>query len=362
MKKMKRSPIKIVASVLALVFLVSAVMACGKSTNTTTSSTAYQLTHSPEDTEYILNWDLIVSQCPEIGGYNKQDVFVRRGESKQLSTGETFTIEMNLPVAWSSVRFVRTEPVGENFRSFGVYLMYCDTAEGLDEYLEMDDIKYGMLQGVPIKYEGEFGAAIIETETPLKTIQFLLAGKQFVIMLMEYASPDESLFFSKDELSGLLTSAKTNINALEITPLSTDIPERIKNIESSGTLHRVILTVHSGELPLPVPFPEEQAYNTLWFENRPLMQSVSFSVDGDWQYVINATGAINTKFEVLISVTQPGDPAVGYSSVDRFLLDSVNNFYTNTQTLGEVFRPPVDVEMTVLFDLPTNWIITISEG
>ena len=233
MKEVDRLLIKI-NSVVLVALLFAGFTACGKSTvittssTTTTSPTAYQLTHSLGDAEYILNWDLIVSQCPEIGGYNKQEVFVRRGESKQLSTGETLTIGINLPVAWSSVRFVMTEPVGESFRSFGIYIMYCDTVEGLDEYLEMDDIKYGILQGVPINYEGEFGSAIIETETPLKTIQLLLAGNQFDIMLMEYATPDQSLFFSKDDLSELLSSAKTNISALEITPLPSDIPERTK--------------------------------------------------------------------------------------------------------------------------------------
>ena len=52
-----------------LLFLIS----CGGQANLTiTSPTTYQLTHSSEDAEYILNWDLIISQCSEIGEFDRQ--------------------------------------------------------------------------------------------------------------------------------------------------------------------------------------------------------------------------------------------------------------------------------------------------
>jgi len=187
---------------------------------------AYQLTHSSEDAEYILNWDSIISRCPDIGGYDRLEAFIYRGESKQFSTGDTFTLDMNSPVAWSSVRFVRTEPVGAKFRSFGVWIMYFETDEELDEYLQMDDIRYGMMQGVTIQREGDFATAVVENETPLQAVQLLLAGKHFAIMLMEYATPDESLFFSKDALTEMLSIARGNITSMEITPLPTSIPGR----------------------------------------------------------------------------------------------------------------------------------------
>lgn len=187
---------------------------------------AYQLTHSSEDAEYILNWDSIISRCPDIGGYDRLEAFIYRGESKQFSTGETFTLDMNSPVAWSSVRFVRTEPVGAKFRSFGVWIMYFETDEELDEYLQMDDIRYGMMQGVTIQREGDFATAVVENETPLQAVQLLLAGKHFAIMLMEYATPDESPFFSKDALTEMLSIARGNITSTEITPLPSGIPGR----------------------------------------------------------------------------------------------------------------------------------------
>jgi hypothetical protein len=158
---------RIIFTCIIIVGLLSIVSCGGGKTN----ETAYQLTHSSEDAEYILSWDSIISQCPaDIGDYDKLGDFVHRGESKQFSIGETFAIEMDSPVAWSSIRFVRTEPVGETFRSFGVYIMYCETDEELNEYLQMDDIRYGMLQGIPMQKDGDFATAVVENETPLKTI------------------------------------------------------------------------------------------------------------------------------------------------------------------------------------------------
>jgi len=213
---------RIIFICIAIVGLLSALSCVGEKTD----KDAYQLTHSIEDAEYILGWDSIISQCPDLGNFDKLGDFIHRGESKQLSTGETFAIEMDSPVAWSSVRFVRTEWTGETFRSFGIYIMYCDTNEGLDEYLQMADIS-SMLQVADTQEDDEFITAVVETETPMQSIQLILAGKHFFVMLGEYASPDESLFFSKDKLTELISTAKDNVDFLETTPLPSDIPERI---------------------------------------------------------------------------------------------------------------------------------------
>jgi len=239
MKRIKWFPIAKCILVLIAVLMVAGFTACAKSTttktspatttttSTTTPSSTYQLTHSSADAEYILNWDFVISQYPEIGAYDKQEAFVHRGESKKLSTGETFSITLDSPVAWSSVRLAKPEAAGENFRSFGVFIMYCETNEGLDEYLQMDNIKNGMLQGVPMQKEGDFTTAVVETETPLQTVILLLAGRHFAIMLMEYATPDQLLFLGKEVLMELLSTVRGNITALEITPLPSDIPGRI---------------------------------------------------------------------------------------------------------------------------------------
>lgn len=121
------------------------------------------------------------------------------------------------------------------------------------------------------------------------------------------------------------------------------------------------MTVRSDELSPPVRVPEEQDYNNLWFENRPLMQAFNFFIDNDWQFVMTVTGEVGTKFEVLTRVTQPGDLWVSSSSDEVFSLYSETVSFFRPQPLGEAFEPPVNVEIMVFFDLPTSWVITIAK-
>ena len=129
---------------------------------------------------------------------------------------------MNSPAAWASTRFVRTEWQGETFRSFGITIVYFETDAELDEYIQM----IGITQGTPFQEDGDFIISVIETETPMQSIQLFLFGKHFAIMLMEYATIDESLFSSKDALTGLLSTAIGNVNSMEITSLPLDMPGR----------------------------------------------------------------------------------------------------------------------------------------
>lgn len=205
---------------LAVVFLVAVVAACGKpsTTPTPTPTATYALTHSAADVEHILNWGLIVSQCPDIGDYDKIEAFVYRGESVKITPGETFGLDADSPAAWASTRFVRTEWEGQAFRSFGVHVMFSETAEELDELVQM--------LGFPVQKEGDFVTALRETETPLQSIELLVAGRHFAVLIGEFASLEESLFFDKDAIVELLSIAKSNISASAITPLPLEIPER----------------------------------------------------------------------------------------------------------------------------------------
>jgi hypothetical protein len=182
------------------------------------SDTAYRLTHSATDVEYILSWDAIVSRCPDIGEYERIEAFAYRGESVTLSPTENLTLDLDSPAAWQSTRLVRSEWAGESFRSFAVQTMFSETAEALDELVQM--------LGFPFEQEGAFVTGVVESETPMQSIQMLLAGKQFVVLVGEFASADESLFFDGDELKGLLSVARSNISATEATPLPPGVPER----------------------------------------------------------------------------------------------------------------------------------------
>jgi hypothetical protein len=182
------------------------------------SHAEYRLTHSAADAEYILSWDLIVSQCPDIGDYGKIEAFAYRGESVQISPGENFGLDADSPAAWASTRFVRTVWEGTTFRSFAVQTMFSEKAEDLDELVQ--------LVGYPIQQEGDFVTGVLESETPMQSIQILLAGKHFTVLVGEFASADQSLFFDKDELMELISVARSNISMTEITPLPPGIPAR----------------------------------------------------------------------------------------------------------------------------------------
>jgi hypothetical protein len=204
--------------VLVVAIMVAGLVGCGEGTADTSPDTTHKLTHSAADAEYILGWDLIVSQCPDIGSYDRIEAFAHRGESVEIAPGENLSVDQDSPAAWASTRLVRTEWEGKDFRSFAVQVIYCETQGDLDELVQM--------LGLPVEQEGEFVTAALESETPMQSIQLLLAGKHFAVVMGEFASLDESLFFDKEGLEELLSVARSKISMLEATPLPPEMPER----------------------------------------------------------------------------------------------------------------------------------------
>jgi len=341
--------------VLVLAVMVVGVVACGKPSSTTTTGDTYKLTHSAADAEYILSWDSIVSRCPDIGTFEKMETFVRRGEISEFAPGEPFSLAEDSPAAWANIRGVRTEIVGNSFRSFGVWTMYYETAEYLDEHIQSLQ-----MSGLPIKEDGDFMTAVLESGPPTQSVQLHIAGNQFYILLMDIASSDKSLFFGKEKLMELLPNVKSKISSLEITPLPSDIPERKLAEEEPYEWHE-FMTFRSDELPPPVRVPEEQWYNNLIFSDRPLMQVFNFTIDKDWRLVMTATGEVDTKFEVYATVTSSGEAGLSYSTDQVFSLYSETVTITREQPLEEGYEPPVDIEIKVFFDSPISWVITIEK-
>ena len=204
--------------VLVVTIMVAGLVGCGEGTTDTPNDAPYKLTHSAADVEYILSWDMIVSQCPDIADYDRIDAFAYRGESVEYSPTENLTLDRDSPAAWASMRLVRPEWAGENFRSFMVQVTFSETAEDLDELVQM--------LGVPVQQEGDFVTGVAESETPLQSIRLLLAGKHFAVVIAEFATPEGSLFFDKEGLEELLSVARSKISIVEATPLPPEIPER----------------------------------------------------------------------------------------------------------------------------------------
>jgi len=353
MKRMKWLLTKKFILVLTVVFLVAGVVACGKPAADTTTDTSYKLTHSAADAEYILSWDSIVSRCPDIGAYDKQEFFVYRGESAQTTPG-TPVLNEDSPAAWTSFRFVQTALTGDSARGFGVWMWYFESAEYLDEHIELMK-----MSGIPFQEDGDFVTGVLESGPPMQSVQLHIAGNQFYILLTDIVSSDKSLFFGKEKLMELLPSVKNNISSLEITPLPSDIPER-KLVEDTYEWHE-FMTFRSDELPPPVRVPEEDFFNDLIFSDRPLMQVFNFVIDKDWRFVMTATGEVDTKFEVYATVTSSGEAGLSYSTDQVFSLYSETVTITREQPLEEGYEPPVDIEIKVFFDSPISWVITIEK-
>jgi hypothetical protein len=344
---------KLYIPILAVVFLAGGIAACSKGSTGTTAGILYELTHSSTDAEYILSWDSIVSRCPDIGAYDKQESFLRRGESQPSGTGGTSSIDTDSPAAWASMRTVMTDVKGDSFRGFSVWTMYFET----DEYLE--ELLSTQMSGIPFQEEGDFKTAVLESGPPTKSVQIYLVGNQFFVLLLATASSDQSPFFSKDELLELLTDVKSRISSLEITPLPPDISER-QGVEETYEWQEY-MTFRSDELSPPMRVPEEKHYNDLIFSDRPLMQVFNFTIDKDWRFVMTATGEIDTRFEVYITFTSSGEEGLSYSSDQVFSLYSETVTFTREQPIERGYEPPVSIEIKVYFDKSMDWVMTIEK-
>jgi len=339
-------------SILALTVLFVAAGGAACTCGEPASDTTYKLIHSAADAEYMLSWDSIVSQCPDIGAYDKQENFISRGETAQ-TIPRAPVLEEDSPAAWACLRGVTMGPVGNSFRSFGVWIMYFETAEYLDEHIELM-----RMSGIPFQEDGDFVTGVLESGPPTQNIQLHLAGNHFYVLLMDVASSDESLFFGKVKLMELLSTVKSNISSLEITPLPLDIPEREMTEEVPYEWHE-FMTFRSDELSPPVRVPEEEFYNDLWFVDRPLMQVFNFVINKDWRFVMTTTGEIDTRFEVYVTVTSSGEEGFSYSSDHVFYLYSETVTFTREQPIERGYEPPVNIEVKVLFDLPISWTFTV---
>jgi len=353
MKKVNSLSKKTLILILVAVLVVAVGVTAYIKFSPTTTDTC-KLTHSAADAEYILSWDEIVSRCSEIDGFDRMGAFVYRGETSEFAPGEPFSLAEDSPAAWADIRGVRTEIVGANFRSFGVWMMYYDTAEYLDEYIDLMK-----MQGLPLQEDGDFVTAVLDSGPPMQSVQLHIAGNQFYVLLMDIASSNQSLFFGKAKLMELLPGVKSNISSLEITPLPSTVVERTV-AENTSEWHE-FMTFRAEELPPPVRVPEEDFYDDLWFVDRPLMQVFNFTMDKDWRFVMTATGEIDTKFEVYVTVTSSGEEGFSYSSDQVFHLLQETMTFTREQPLEEGYAPPVDVEIKVFFDSPISWVMTIEK-
>ena len=130
------------------------------------------------------------------------------------NAGGFVSLDSNSPAMWLCARAVNMKSEGNSVRNFSVWMWYFETAKELDEHM-----KSAQMQGIPVQKEGDLLTAVVETETPVQSVQLVVAGNHICILIADTASPDESLFFGKEKLLELLPTMKSKISSIEITPL-----------------------------------------------------------------------------------------------------------------------------------------------
>lgn len=209
---LKRLTDRIVILVLVVAIIGGGVVACGKSSSTTTTGATYKLTHNLGDLEYIISWDTIAARCPDMNDYTKyqkEEAYMGRGNS-----GGFISLDSNSPAMWMIARVVNKITEGNKVRNLSVFMWYFETDKEFDEH-----INTLQTQGISVQKEGGILTAFVEQKTPVQTAQMMVAGNHICILIADAASPDESLFFGKEELMELLPIIKSKLSSIEITPL-----------------------------------------------------------------------------------------------------------------------------------------------
>lgn len=213
MERANGLPKKIRILILVAVIVVAAgVAAYIKLSPTPASSDTYELAHNLTDLEYIINWDTIASVCPDMNDYTKyekQEAFMGRGNA-----GGFISLDSNSPAMWMIARVVNKITEGDSVRNLGIFMWYFETAQELDEHMNTLEA-----QGISVQREGDLLTAIVKQEAPIQSAQLVIAGNHVCVSVANVASPDETLFFSKEDLMDLLPAMKSKISLIENTPL-----------------------------------------------------------------------------------------------------------------------------------------------
>ena len=204
---------KVFILVLVSVLLITGVSGCGTpSTTTTTTGAEYKLVHNLPDLEYILPWSTIEARIPDLNDYTKyqkEEAYMGRGNA-----GGFISLDSNSPAMWMIARAVNKITEGNTVCNLSIFMWYFDTEKEFDEHMNTLTA-----QGISVQTDGAFQTAIIEQNAPIQSAQMVVGGNRICIMIANVASPDESLVFSKEDLTKLLPTIKSKISSIELTPL-----------------------------------------------------------------------------------------------------------------------------------------------
>jgi hypothetical protein len=221
MERANRLPTRIrILIPVAVIVVAAGVTAYIKLSPTRITNDTYDLAHNLTDLEYIISWDTVASVCPDVNDYTKyekQEAFMGRGNA-----GGFISLDSNSPAMWMIARAVNKITGGDSVGNLGIFMWYFETEEEFDEHMNTLQT-----QGVSVQREGDLLTAVVEQKTPIQSAQLVVAGNHICVLVANVASPDETLFFSKEDLMDLLPTMKSKISSMKITPLPfPSIPRR----------------------------------------------------------------------------------------------------------------------------------------
>jgi hypothetical protein len=222
----------------ALVALAAVVVACSGSDDTDAdtasdldgesqaSAATHDLTHSATDAEFVVDWDSIVSKCPEVAGLQRVEAFARRGEEVQIDEGSKLAVEADGPAAWTSRRSVTSDGEGGS-RRFQVSVSYLEKrgdAEGQVRLTAQRTSAAAQMMGgggMSVSVEEGMGFVVVRLDSsiPIKSEQRFVAGDNLLVHFVQTVRAGPTQLCGAEQLAELARDAGLKMDLLKLTPL-----------------------------------------------------------------------------------------------------------------------------------------------
>lgn len=177
----------------------------------TSSEGTYTLTNTQQDVDYILDWETIVAECPELAGHEVLGGFLERGDSVEIAPGETVSLPADSPALWSSRRLVREgDSVTSGFRSFTVGVSYADSDTAVQQLVS----EYQQM-GCEVQ-EGEITTGFVEEtsstgENEYTQVAAFAAGNRLVVDFLVIWDDTKEPFASKSDIEKFIDLMKERL-------------------------------------------------------------------------------------------------------------------------------------------------------
>ncbi len=187
----------------------------------------YDLTHTAADADFAIGWDSIVAACPDVGGLQKVEAFVRRGEEVSIGSDGTLKAEVDDDAAWKSRRFAASEGAGGS-RRIQVSVSFVEKRGVADDQLRLTAqrtsaaaMMVGAAGGMRVSVEeGDgFVFARLDSDIPIKSEQRFVAADNVLVHIIQTVRAGPTQLCGADQLDELAREAGRNAALVRVTPL-----------------------------------------------------------------------------------------------------------------------------------------------